>query len=74
MRNGFTCHFINPHPKIYGNSATEGKEKQKSKKERKKERREEENKAKEGNTKFLREEEQIKIAQKILDRYPNTKA
>ena len=44
------------------------------KEERKKGGREEENKAKEGNTKFMREKEQIKIAQKILDRYPNPKA
>ena len=74
-RTGFPCHFINPHPKIYGNSATEGKEKEREvEKKRKKEGRKEENKAKEGNTKFLRKKEQIKIAGKILDRYPNTKA
>ena len=36
MRNGFPCHFINPHPKIYGNSATEGKEKEREVKKREK--------------------------------------
>ena len=36
MRNVFSCHFINPHPKIYGNSTTEGKEKEKEVKKREK--------------------------------------
>ena len=40
MRNGFPCHFINPHPKIYGNSATEGKEKEREVEKREKKGRE----------------------------------
>ena len=36
MRNGFPCHFINPRPKIYGNSATEGKEKEREVEKREK--------------------------------------
>ena len=36
MRNGFPCHFINPHPKSYGNSATEGKEKEREVEKREK--------------------------------------
>ena len=39
-RNDFPCHFINPHPKIYWNSATEGKEKEREVEKREKKGRE----------------------------------
>ena len=58
----------------FSNRGKRKRERGRKKREKRKGERKEENKAKEGNTKFLREEEQIKFAQKILDRYPNTKA